>query len=305
MTEEANQPQVPKTKSSLAASAFGATGIGLMVGAVLGLSVSPVVASFVGAVGAVLAALLGLNDRHFSTAKGVRIGCFGLAVLVAAPTGIYVRDHKILAPILPQPQTKEHPTLEEKKSQYEKLGFDEEEVMGFLAAEIMAPLKQGGSGGKRVEPDTKAPDQPSGGLHATETTADACSDLKDNQMNARSGDQVYSAFKAIIKVNSGDAAKWEPYLGEIVGLSQDQNANFSYADVKQALFIARDSACGHGDFKGKAILPSEQECQVSGGENKGFAGWDSEWSIVNSRIEALSETSRSRVLAALSDFLCR
>ncbi|MEE4300909.1 MAG: hypothetical protein V2J24_15830, partial [Pseudomonadales bacterium] len=96
--------------TSNAVSVFAGAGIGLMVGSMLGLAVPPgdgtsIVAYFVAAVGGALAALLGLNDAHFSTAKGLRIGAFGLAVVLAAPTGIYVRAHGLLGPDLDAQRT--------------------------------------------------------------------------------------------------------------------------------------------------------------------------------------------------------
>jgi hypothetical protein len=45
-----------------------------MVGLLLGLAMSPTTTAFVGAIGTLLAVLLGLNDRHFSNSKSLRIG---------------------------------------------------------------------------------------------------------------------------------------------------------------------------------------------------------------------------------------
>jgi hypothetical protein len=117
-------------------SIFSGVGIGLMVGMVLGLAAPPadgksIVGYFIAAVGAALAAMLGLNDAHFSTAKGLRIGAFGLAVLVAAPTGIFIREHQVLSPNAPAPLT-----LAEKKAQYLALGFDEAQALDLLRREI-------------------------------------------------------------------------------------------------------------------------------------------------------------------------
>lgn len=79
-------------------SIFSGTGIGLMVGALLGLAMSPTVAGFVAAIGAVLAALLGLNENNFGVSKGLRIGSFGMAAIVGATAGIYAREHRLFAP---------------------------------------------------------------------------------------------------------------------------------------------------------------------------------------------------------------
>jgi hypothetical protein len=85
-------------------SIFSGAGIGIMVGLLMGLAApqddgaKSVVAIFIGAVGVGLAALLGLNDKHFSAAKGLRIGSFGLAVTVATLSAIYIRDNHLISP---------------------------------------------------------------------------------------------------------------------------------------------------------------------------------------------------------------
>lgn len=105
-----NQVHKPAMKHSSAekisawASVFSGFGIGLMVGLVLSL-VAPqsevsnlIVAIFIGGAGVGLTALIGLNDRHFSLAKGMRIGSFGLAVALSSTLGIYVRDNHLISP---------------------------------------------------------------------------------------------------------------------------------------------------------------------------------------------------------------
>ena len=136
MTKVTDEPSAQQPGTPLAASVFAGIGIGLMVGLLLGLANpplgegKPIVAIFIGAVGAVLAALLGLNDRHFSTAKALRIGAFGIAVVVAAPTGIFVRDHQLLAPNLPSSPSS--PSLAERKQEYMSLGYKEEVALEML-----------------------------------------------------------------------------------------------------------------------------------------------------------------------------
>lgn len=85
-------------------SIFSGIGIGIMVGLVMSL-VAPqnewsklIVAIFIGVAGVGLAVLIGLNDRHFSLGKGLRIGSFGLAVAVSVMFGVYVRDNHIISP---------------------------------------------------------------------------------------------------------------------------------------------------------------------------------------------------------------
>lgn len=104
------QVQQPAIKDSASTevppwiSIFSGIGIGLMVGLVMSL-VAPqnelsrlILAIFIGVAGVGLAALIGLNDRHFSSAIGLRIGSFGLAVALSAMVGIYVRDNHLISP---------------------------------------------------------------------------------------------------------------------------------------------------------------------------------------------------------------
>jgi hypothetical protein len=104
---QAKKPAIKDSATNIASSRvsiFSGIGIGLMVGLVISL-VAPqddvsrlIVAIFMGLAGVGLAALIGLNDRHFSSAKGLRIGSFGLAVAVSALSGIYVRDNHLISP---------------------------------------------------------------------------------------------------------------------------------------------------------------------------------------------------------------
>lgn len=105
MKNERNTQQSDE-KPNTSVSVFAGAGIGIMVGLLLGLAApqsgdaKSVVAIFIGAVGVGLAALLGLNDRHFSVAKGLRIGSFGIAVSLCALVGIFIRDNGLLTPSL-------------------------------------------------------------------------------------------------------------------------------------------------------------------------------------------------------------
>ncbi len=106
---------------------FSGSGIGLLVGVLLGTTVEPVVSVIIGALASGLAVLLGLNDEHFGNAKAIRIGSFGIACIVGAYAGIYVRAHELLSPV--------QPTMAEQKADYIKLGFSEREALDFIAFE--------------------------------------------------------------------------------------------------------------------------------------------------------------------------
>lgn len=103
---------------------YSGAGIGLLIGVLMGLAVSPTVGIIIGALASSLALILGLNDKHFSNAKAIRIGSFGFACVLGALIGIFIRTNSLLAPDL--------------KSQYQKyrdIGFDEDEALDFIAYE--------------------------------------------------------------------------------------------------------------------------------------------------------------------------
>ncbi|VAW87964.1 hypothetical protein MNBD_GAMMA17-1208 [hydrothermal vent metagenome] len=107
--------------TNLILSFYGGAGIGLLFGIIMGTSTTPTVGLVLGALTAVLAAILGLNDKHFTNAKAVRIGSFGLACVVGAYAGLYVRSHNLLSP---SPETM--------KAQYIQLGFSEAQALELI-----------------------------------------------------------------------------------------------------------------------------------------------------------------------------
>ena len=110
---------------------YSGAGIGLLIGVLMGLAVSPTVGIIIGALASSLAILLGLNDKHFSNAKAVRIGSFGFACVLGALIGIFIRTNSLLAPDL--------------KSQYDKyidVGFEHEEALDFIAYERFGILNK-------------------------------------------------------------------------------------------------------------------------------------------------------------------
>jgi hypothetical protein len=110
---------------------YSGAGIGLLIGVLMGLAVSPTVGIIIGALASSLALILGLNDKHFSNAKAIRIGSFGFACVLGALLGIFIRTNSLLAPNL--------------KSQYEKyreIGFEHDEALDFIAYERFGILNK-------------------------------------------------------------------------------------------------------------------------------------------------------------------
>ncbi|MFN8582264.1 MAG: CHAT domain-containing protein [Gemmatimonadaceae bacterium] len=174
MPERTYEPGAAAPGPSPAVSIFSGVGIGVMVGLLLGLSLSPIVGVFIGAVGTGLAALLGLNDAHFSTAKGLRIGSFGLALVLSAPLSIYLRAHNVLG--------SGPPSLATRKAELLAMGYDSTRVLDLLAATARS---QG-----------EATAEQKGGLFADSTHVDYAARL-DPELFGNDPAKTLSQFRAV------------------------------------------------------------------------------------------------------------
>jgi len=108
--------------SSNLISFYSGSGIGLLIGVLMGIAVSPTVGVIIGALSSILAVLLGLNDKHFSQAKAIRIGSFGFACVLGVFLGIFVRAHNLLSP-----------GIADMKAEYTSVGFDSVQANDFIA----------------------------------------------------------------------------------------------------------------------------------------------------------------------------
>ncbi|MEM7359417.1 MAG: CHAT domain-containing protein [Pseudomonadota bacterium] len=196
------------------ASIFGGVGIGIMVGLLMGLaapSTKSIVGIFIGAVGVALAALLGLNDRHFSVAKGLRIGSFGLAVSLSALAGIYIRDNGLLSPDYGVTAI------------YDKVPQEVYSDSGSPPADS----QPGASGVSSVSGKSY--------LFSEEMNLDACSELQNAYENELTAADVVSNFKQV------PGSGWDTLAGQV-------ETQVDAAHQAQALFILRDANCGTGSF---------------------------------------------------------
>ena len=121
----------------VATQVFSSTGIGLLVGLLLGLSSAPVVGLVVGAVTSLLAGLLGVavpgkNGESEPVPReqqqaliGLRAGTFGLACTVGLFAGIYMRTHNVLSP--------PEPGLQERYQELVAIGFAPERARELVA----------------------------------------------------------------------------------------------------------------------------------------------------------------------------
>ena len=117
---------------NLPLAAYGGAGIGLLFGVIMGTSITPTVATLLGVLTTMLGGILGLNDALFNDAKAARIGSFGVACVLGAYLGLFVRSHNLLAP-----------SIEDLKKSYVAAGFSEEQALNFIAMkEFGVPLSQ-------------------------------------------------------------------------------------------------------------------------------------------------------------------
>jgi hypothetical protein len=265
-------------QATLITSVFSGVGIGIMVGLLMGLAApqgadaKSIVSIFIGAVGVALAALLGLNDRHFSVAKGLRIGSFGLAVTIAALSGIYIRDHGLLSP-----STEDRfdmvsriiPNLSDREKM-RMLGLSPEKPIPVIRS--VANLEYD-SNLKISEPESfvvkRIPDgipvQPTdqlpntspakilgnlGGsfLFSQEVNLDVCSELQNAYEQELPPSDIINNFKQV------DGFAWGNFATKVDALVNEDNQ-------KQTLFAGRDVICGFEEFTSPAII-SATDCEI-------------------------------------------
>jgi hypothetical protein len=107
---------------------FAGTGLGLLVGILVGLSSSPVVSVVVGALAAGMVTLLGYTrsskdgEHAYSEGSVLRLGSFGVACAVAILCGLYIRTHNWLSP-----------TITDQVADVQKAGYTPEEAHRWVA----------------------------------------------------------------------------------------------------------------------------------------------------------------------------
>jgi len=116
------------------AQLYSGSGLGLMLGLLLGLSSTPVVAVVVGAIAALLGSIVlphlpskaTANDAAETRATiDLRAGAFGMVCVVGILGGIWLRTHDVLSPKVP--------TLIEKLEQWKSIGFSPQEARTLVA----------------------------------------------------------------------------------------------------------------------------------------------------------------------------
>ena len=284
-------------RSSNFASIFGGIGIGIMVGLLLGLAApaaKSVVSVFIGAVGVGLAALLGLNDKHFSTAKGLRIGSFGLAVAVSALSGIYVRDHGLLSPGLDQQVAEIREVFD---------GIDDNDAMALIGARqangAPDPGAADGAGVNRLAALTQGSYLFSG-VASDKTACDRLTEMSAQGTNAK---LALHAFRFNDENNT---------LGWSALADRAQEAFVQEDDLKNFLFLSRDVVCGGDAFDRRVVMPQPQCQQIQAGArmpdelSSVFAAGGPETSEVLELVRTrITPGAQQTALAMLGPVLCK
>ncbi|MBT8115981.1 MAG: CHAT domain-containing protein [Arenicella sp.] len=273
------------TRAELWVSVFSGVGIGIMIGLLLGLAAPQAgeesrstVSIFIGALGVGLAALLGLNDRHFSMAKGLRIGSFGLAVAIAAMSGIVIRDGGFLSP--------DGPTV----------------LYDVAPPTYSEPVDSGGNSAPVDVETIIVRDNPGSGrsyLYSSELDLDVCGELKTPYDQDLSEADLISNFK----LNGGDG--WSEFAGEI-------ESQVILADQKAALLTGRDAICGFGNFQDIPVQASPAACfdlaQMQQTDSKqqyqDLLDWHGLSSFYNKTAGSIPEASLPQTLSIIATMLC-
>ena len=116
----------------MAVQLFSGASIGLLLGLLMGLSASPIVSLVVGALAALLGAVvLPLAKANDSTPArqrdaAYRSGALGLAAIVGLAAGVWMRTHDVLSP--------ERPTLAQQVAAVQAAGFSADEARRLVAS---------------------------------------------------------------------------------------------------------------------------------------------------------------------------
>ena len=176
-------PQSPRL-NMITAFVNGA-GVGLLLGALVGLSISPVVSGVIGTKSGLLAVLLGLNEKYLSPVTSLRIGAFGFSCVAGILLGIYIRTNNAMMP-----------DREKMLNDYMKVGFSKQVALDFIVYRefnmIPADWKNGtkpsasqSGNGAQVSADPKDAENQSGtDLNRKSNSSAAGGNGKENASNS-------------------------------------------------------------------------------------------------------------------------
>jgi len=275
-------------------SFYSGSGIGLLIGVLMGIAVSPTVGVIIGTLSSTLAVLLGLNDKHFSNAKAIRIGSFGFACVIGVFLGIFLRTHNVLSP-----------SVKDMKEEYTNVKFTEKQALDFIAYKEFGILNKDwkmaassgdtSSGKGKISTGNLAQIKHAGVLFAAHVNMDACDELinTDEQLST---EQVINNFKLT-------GGFWK-------NLAISAEKKLDVKDQKVILLAIMDETCSAESAKVK-----DSECVNLGDISEGtplkniiksFSDVGGIWKALALRIDSLKldDSTKIKSLILLKDCLC-
>lgn len=133
-------PPAAPDRSPLLGEVVAGSGLGLLVGILLGLSVTQLVGGVVGALSAVLAGFFGLSGMA-GAGRAWRIGAFGFGCVCGVLGGLAVRSGSLLAP-----------TIAADVARWQQAGFPPAEARAYVLYERLGVKPAGVTPGERPAP---------------------------------------------------------------------------------------------------------------------------------------------------------
>jgi hypothetical protein len=120
---------------------YSGLGLGLLVGIIIGLSISEVTGIILGALTSLLAAFFGLRStKEGETIKSITIGTFSLACFLSIFLGIYLKTHNSLSP-----------SIDTEIENYKKSKFDDNEIKKIVLFKTLGIVPEGSSFSKEAK----------------------------------------------------------------------------------------------------------------------------------------------------------
>ncbi len=242
---ETGTPQTtpkPITTGSVFAAILNGLGVGLLLGMLLGLAVSPVVSGVIGTLSSILVVLLGLNDKHITTLKSLRIGAFGVFAVAGVLFGMYIRTHDALSP-----------KTTELKEEYVKAGFSDDQALYYVALKKFdyVPVGWFGTSEKDTLAMSKTDQSDKTVLFSSEMDLDVCENLNVAD-NTFPREEIYYTFE--------DAGgMWK----KLAAAMPDDLPDQVYVD---GLLGLRDSFCAYGN-EGKVTIEENKKLSALSDQN--------------------------------------
>ncbi|MDW3221591.1 MAG: hypothetical protein R8G34_01665 [Paracoccaceae bacterium] len=245
ISEPSEKPLQDDLRASALPDVFAGGGIGLLLGAALSLSLTPVIAGFISALTSMLAVLLSLDGsssgKRMLRVNALRIGAFGFATVIGLTAGLYVRTSEPFKPTpaevtrLWQEALPENPTLAKQIALYERAAL-QPATWAYI---------EGETGTEAAIDETRRLITASALQSSqTDTSSFDCSDLDPNIPGVNTVD-------AVAKYKAADA----PELVRSLGAGID---SLSDPDKVRALEMAFDLVCLVQD-KGALFPPRKDQ----------------------------------------------